>query len=119
MKPIPINQLLSHCANEAITKTEAVHANHAIRAADAYERAVILLRLLIGEDEWSDGYERKLDDCFEMNDGDAVAGWLLEFAEADPRIQKLLATHYNTGASFPQWLKQHRNAHRAAELPLS
>ena len=54
-----------------------------------------------------------------MDDGDAVAGWLLEFAEADPRIKQLLENHYNLRGSFPRWAEKYRQAHRAAELPLS
>ena len=98
---------------------EAERGNHAIHARDARERAVIVLRLLAGEDEWGDGYERKLDDCFEMNDGDAVCGWLIEFAEADPRIHRLLFNHYNCGQSFQKHWAKYRNAHRAGELALA
>jgi hypothetical protein len=108
------------CATSSgIDHAEAEHSYHANRGHDAYERAVIVLRLLLGEAVWDDGYERRLDDCFENGDGDAVCGWLLEFAEADARIHTLLATHYNTKGSFQVWLPKYRHAHRTAELPLS
>jgi hypothetical protein len=89
--------------------------NHANRAADAYERAVILLRLLLGEEDWGDGYERKVDDCFEMNDGDAVAGWLIEFADSDSHIMHLLLHHRYTRGCLSNW-GPYRNAHRPADL---
>ena len=114
--------LFAHCVRESLSHAEAERGNHAIHAADAYERATIVLRLLLGEREWSDGYERKLDDCFEMNDGDAVAGWLIEFAENDPRIRQLLLTHSATAFTgtdvFTVW-KDRRNAHRKGELASS
>ena len=90
---IPHTKLLFFCRNNAITKHCAGKANHAIHAADAYERAVIFIRLLLGEKIWDDGYERKIDDCFEMGDGDEVCGWLLEFSEADSNIENLFANH--------------------------
>lgn len=110
--------LYRFCVRHSISKEEAQRGNHAIRATGgAYERAVIVLRLLSGEKKWGDGYERKLDDCFEMNDGDAVAGWLIEFAEHDPRIHRLLTTHNNLAFSgsdcITRWTEMgSRNAHK-------
>jgi hypothetical protein len=125
--------LYAHCYRNRLTHHAAVDGNHAIHADDAYERATIVLRLLLGEREWSDGFERKLDDCFEMNDGNAVCGWLIEFAEHDERIRALLNTHRNlritdhtlaltAGGStiLNHWnVKGWRNAHRVGELALT
>ena len=119
LKPVAAAELFVFAYQHALNKHEAERGNHAIHARDARERAVIVLRLLAGEDEWGDGYERKLDDCFEMNDGDAVCGWLIEFAEADPRIHRLLFNHYNCGQSFQKHWAKYRNAHRAGELALA
>ena len=59
-----------------------------------------------GAREWSDGYERKLDDCMEMNDGDDVVRTLVEICESVPAIKRLLLTHYNVGGpSYDRWLK--------------
>ena len=128
MKPIPYRtdpdngrpDLFTHCKRYAIDRHTATRENHAIHATTAYERAVIFLRLLLGEAEWSDGYERKVDDCFEMNDGDAVCGWLLEFADHAPRIQGLLWNHAScSGSTRTLWESRYRNAHHAGELALS
>src|ERR1017187_7707599 len=113
--------LFAHCARHSLTHMAAENGLHANRAQDAYERATIVLRLLLGEDEWSDGYERRLDDCFENNDGNAVCGWLIEFAEHDARIRELLETHSSVrvtpGGILAHWIaKGWRNAHRAGEL---
>ena len=130
MKPIPIRvdpdsgalDLFTYCVQNCLSHREAERGNHAIKApGGAYERATIVLRLLLGEREWSDGYERKLDDCFEMGDGDAVCGWLLEFADSDPRIHRLLTTHSHLqfrDGLFNVWAK-YRNAHRLNELALA
>jgi len=124
MKPLPIQELLPYCARAAITKRAAEHGLHANHAKDAYERATIVLRLLLGEREWTDGYERRLDDCFENGDGDAVCGWLIEFAENDSNIRQLLVDHWNlriTGSNIlAHWnAKGYRLAHRASELSLN
>jgi hypothetical protein len=67
-----------------------------------------------------------------MNDGNAVCGWLIEFAEHDERIRELLNNHDNlritdhtlkltAGGStiLNHWnAKGWRNAHREGELTL-
>ena len=93
MKPIPINQIYRQVQAHPIGLAASEHGRHAIRATSSYERAILCLRMLAGSHTWSDGYERRLDDCFEMNDGAAVAGWLIEFAEADERIALLINEH--------------------------
>lgn len=114
MKTTPTTTKISFAFLSAgpISKHEAERKNHAIHAKTALARAQIVIRLLLGEDEWSDGYERKLDDCFEMNDGDAVCGWLLEMADQHEGIRRLLTTHRNVGSSFITWQK-YRGAHCA------
>ena len=123
MKPVPLKDLFDYVQQHAINKHAAHRAHHGGHAKDAYERAVVVLRMLAGEKEWSDGYERKLDDCFEMSDGEQVCGWLIEFAEADPRIQDLLENHRSCkltdGGIIAHWIARgHRNIHRAGELQL-
>ena len=141
MKPLPYRvdpdgdelDLYVHCYRHRLTHEAAERGLHANQAKDAYERATIVLRLLLGEREWGDGYERRLDDCFEMNDGNAVCGWLIEFAEHDERIRELLNNHDNlritdhtlkltAGGStiLNHWnAKGWRNAHREGELTLT
>ena len=90
-------ELFAFIHRHPISKGLAEHYRHATIAADACQRAVIFLRMLVGEADWSDGYERRVDDCFEMNDGDEVCRTLLGFAAADPRIRNLLASHRLVG----------------------
>ncbi len=116
MKPLPPADLFAHCAQHAIDKNGAERRRHAQLAATAYERAVIVLRMLLGERYWGDGHERRLDDCFEMNDGDDVVRHLLTFADADPRIEQLLDTHENTRGVLAAW--RERCAYRQLDLPL-
>jgi hypothetical protein len=80
-----------------ISLAEALNGHHAIRAKDARERAIVFLRLLSGESRWNDGAERRVDDCFEMNDGDDVVRWLLRFANEEPYICNLLTEHSSVG----------------------
>lgn len=103
MKRIPIAVLYAFCRDHAIDREAAERDRHALRARTSFQRAVIVLRLLMGEREWSDGYERRLDDCFEMGDGDEVVRHLLVFAEADPRIERLLNSHRNTRGALDGW----------------
>lgn len=114
-------ELLRHVYINSISNTCAERHNHAIRAADAYERAIIFLRLLAGETEWSNGYERKVDDCFEMNDGDEVCGWLLEFADTAPGILDLMFTHStcSTWSNVKAGWEKHRGCHRLPDLALA
>jgi len=123
MKRIPNSELLAHCAQNPIFHADAELRNHALYAKDAYERAVIFLRMIIAEWKWDDGWERKIDNCFEMSDGAAVCGWLLEFCDADPRIRNILAAHScmkcGTGSMLDEWEKTNRNAHRTGELALA
>ena len=121
MNTIPVRDLYMHVVRHSLSKHEADSGYHANRAADAQERAVIFLRLLAGESKWSDGYERRVDDCFENNDGDAVVGWLLEWSAACPKIRALITLHRTVGLEcFATWQAnpRYRNAHRKDELPL-
>jgi hypothetical protein len=89
-----------------ISKESAESQRHAIHAKTAQERAVIVLRMLIGEREWSDGWERPFDDCFEMNDGDEVVRHIVEIANAFPEIKQLICRHRSVGEScFANWEK--------------
>ena len=54
------------------------------KAKTARERAIVFLRMLRGAHIWDDGYERKIDDCFEMYDGDEVVCFIVAIAEAIP-----------------------------------
>jgi len=63
----------------------------------AGERAIIVLRMLLGCECWDDGDERALDNCFEMGDGDEVVHCLMRMAKNDPQIHHLLSTHRNIG----------------------
>ena len=120
MKHLAPDKVFQHCLNNAIGKHEAEDKKHAIRASGgAYERAIIVLRMLIGETEWTDGWERPLDDCFEMNDGDEVCAWLLEFGDGDPRIKAFIAGHRNVGAGCLASWEKHRGKHREKELALA
>ena len=89
-----ISEIILH---NRINRQAAQSGRHAILAANARERAIIALRLLAGESNWSDGDERRLDDCFEMNDGDDVVRWLLRFASDEPFVNQLLSVHRNVG----------------------
>jgi len=83
----------------------------------AYERALLVMRMLLGSTTWNDGFERSLDDCFEMNDGTDVIVYLVAFAEADARIMELLLTHSATRGCYGGW-KVKADECRALELPL-
>ena len=118
MKSLPISQLYAHCLHNPIGKETAQRGRHATKAGTSYERASICVRMLLGELEWSDGYERQLDDCFECGDGNEVVGWLIEFSEQSPEIRELLVSHWNfriTGSDIiTHWIaKGWRGAHRA------
>jgi hypothetical protein len=121
MKPIPPAQLFRHVHEHAISHRDADRRSPANRARNAYERAVIFLCLLAGETEWSDGYERRVDDCFENGDGDAVCAWLLEFADTAPGILDLMANHSNlrTWANVRADWEKCRGCHRLPELALA
>lgn len=116
MKATSSAQLFAHCARHAIDNASAEKGRHAQRATTAYERAVIVLRLLLGEDEWSDGYERRLDDCFEMGDGDDVVRHLLAFAAEDKRVENLLETHDNMRGVLAIWRERYSDPQ--LKLPL-
>ena len=89
-----------------------------IKAKTARERAVVFLRMLRGAHEWSSGYERKIDDCFEMNDGDDVVRHTVAIAEAIPTIKNLLMHHYNVDEQcYLRW-KQFAETHPESKQPL-
>lgn len=106
MKQVPIEIVYAFCRDHAIDREMAERERHAFRAKTGLQRATIVLRLLLGEREWSDGYERRLDDCFEMGDGDEVVRHLLAFAEADSRIERLLNSHRNTRGALDAWRRR-------------
>ena len=112
----PISEII---LRSPIGKHEADRGLHAIRAKDARERAVIFLRLLAGESEWSDGYERRVDDCFEMNYGNDVVMWLLRFAAAEPFIERLLSSHRTVGQRvLTEWREKYKGS-PSGELALA
>jgi hypothetical protein len=87
-----------------ISHFEADSKLHAIRAKDAYERAIIFLRMIVGERVWSNGYERRIDDCFEMNDGDEVVKWILKICKAFPSLADFCKQHHIVGYNqFKVW----------------
>lgn len=97
-----------------------------LTARTARQRALQVLQMLAGEPYWRDGWERQLDNCFEMNDGNEVCGWLIEWAEADPRIHALLTTHsamsYTGSDAITEWTRMGcRGAHRQSkhQIPLA
>jgi hypothetical protein len=65
----------------------------AIQAKGAYERAVVFLRMLAGDTNWFDSYSRRMDDVFEMNDGDEVVKWILKFYNESEAIKSLVDSH--------------------------
>lgn len=108
------NRLFAHAVAHPIFTGDAVSGSHGIRSKDAYERAVIVLRMLVAEADWSDGFERKLDDCFEMGDGAEVTRHLLDFCSSDPRILRLLATHRSVGQTQLDCWRERAEAARVA-----
>jgi len=89
-----------------------------IKAKTARERAVVFLRMLRGAQEWSDGYERKIDDCFEMYDGDDVVRNTIAIAEAIPAVKNLLIRHRNVGEQcYLRW-KQFAETNPESNQPL-
>lgn len=108
--------LYTYITANSISLTESVNGMHGQRAKNAYERALICLRLLAGAAEWSDGYERRLDDCFEMMDGDDVVRWLVFFATCNARVRRLIAKHRNIGErSLAEWTEKFPDAVTAAK----
>lgn len=90
-----------------ISKESAESQKHAINAKDARERAVIVIRMLLGEREWTDGWERPFDDCFEMNDGDEVVRHIVEIANTFPEVKYLICRHRSVGENcFALWEKR-------------
>lgn len=93
----------------------------AAKVKTARERAVVFLRMLRGAHVWNDGNERKIDDCFEMYDGDDVVRNTVAIAEAIPNIKNLLLRHRNVGEQcYLRWKKfAEKEAQKNPELPLS
>lgn len=88
-----------------ISKYEAESTSPGIRAKTSLDRAIVFLRMLIGERRWEDGYDRKIDDCFEMNDGAEVVRHVVEIAEAVPAIRSLIVRHQTVGEKcYAEWL---------------
>lgn len=65
----------------------------AIQAKGAYERAVVFLRMLAGDTNWFDSYSRRMNDVFEMSDGDEVVRWILKFYNESEAIKSLVDNH--------------------------
>ena len=121
MTIIPLPLVYQHCLDTSLTCEAASSsrgkAGSAIRVGSAYERALLVIRMLLGSATWGDGYERSLDDCFEMNDGTEVVIHLVTFAEADARIMDLLMNHSATRGCYDGW-KVKADERRGMELPL-
>ena len=83
------NQIL----NNGISKWMTEQSSPAIQAKGAYERAVVFLRMLAGDTNWFDSYSRRMDDVFEMNDGDEVVKWILKFYNESEAIKSLVDSH--------------------------
>ena len=112
MKSFPLSQVYDYCGTHPVT-VEAVARRRVSLAqveTSAFGRAVIALRMLVGAPLWSDGYERALDDCFEMNDGDEVVATLVRIAEADSRVRQLLESHVNTRGCLAGWIESARKS---------
>jgi hypothetical protein len=87
-----------------IDKRDAERSRHGARAHTAEERAVVVYRMLVGEREWSDGWERLFDDCFEMNDGDDVVCHIVDIAESLPTFKRIICGHSNVGEEcYKRW----------------
>lgn len=66
--------------------------------------------MIVAERTWSDGYERRIDDCFEMNDGDEVVKWILKICEAFPELGELCKRHHIVGKEqFRIWEESYGN----------
>lgn len=121
MTIIPLPLVYQHCLDSSLTCEAAAalrgKAGGALRVTTAYARALLVIRMLLGSTTWRDGYERSLDDCFEMNDGTEVVIHLVTIAEADARIMELLLTHSATRGCYDGW-KVKADECRALELPL-
>lgn len=77
------------------------------KAKDAQARALVALRMLASQQPWNDGFERGMDDCFEMGDGDDVVRHILALVDTHPELLALFERHrgYFDRATLDQWRK--------------